>query len=335
MAQRAKAGESAEDRLIARHFRPLAKHAGAAGLSDDAASYTPPKGCDLVVTADALVAGVHFFADDPPDAIAQKALRVNLSDLAAKGARPAGFLLSLAMPTSITDAWLKRFTRGLAADARFYECPLLGGDTVRTPGPLTLSVTAFGTLPEGTIVRRKGASPGDRVFVTGTIGDAALGLLLRTDRGAHRRWRLDPRQEKHLAERYLRAQPRIDLAEAVRRHASAAMDVSDGLAGDLAKLCRVSGVAAVIETARVPLSKAGRGVVAAEPDAIARMLAGGDDYEILCTVPPRKAAAFIRAADRAGVPVAEIGGIAPGRGARFLDDAGHPLRLERWSFSHF
>src|SRR4051794_3091274 len=188
VAKRAGRGESgqetAEDRLIARHFKPIARHPGALGLTDDAAVLTPPAGHALVVTADAIVGGVHFFPDDPPEAIAKKALRVNLSDLAAKGAHPAGFLLTLALPKGFRDDWLKAFARGLGQDAKTYDCPLLGGDTVHTPGPVTISITAFGTLPEGSMVRRAGARAGDHVIVTGTIGDAALGLKLRTERGA-------------------------------------------------------------------------------------------------------------------------------------------------------
>ena len=179
MARRENKAQSGEDRLIARHFKPLARHPGALGLTDDAAVLTPPPGQALVLTADAIVGGVHFFPRDAADAIARKALRVNLSDLAAKGAQPAGFLLTLALPRGVGERWLKAFARGLGADARRYDCPLLGGDTVATPGPVTISITAFGTLPEGTMVRRAGARVGDHVIVTGTISDAALGLRLR------------------------------------------------------------------------------------------------------------------------------------------------------------
>src|SRR6202047_2363507 len=166
MIEREPEAQSGEDRLIARHFRPLATHPGALALIDDAATFTPPAGADIVLTTDALVGGVHFFADDPPDKIAQKALRVNLSDLAAKGSKPAGFLLSLALPEAIGEDWLEAFARGLGADANAYGCALLGGDTVRTPGPVTISITAFGTLPRDSMVGRSGAAPGDLVVVT-------------------------------------------------------------------------------------------------------------------------------------------------------------------------
>src|SRR6478672_7794315 len=154
-------GKTGEERLIATYFAPLATHPAALGLIDDAAVLTPPAGHDLVLTKDAIVGGVHFFPDDPAAAIARKALRVNLSDLAAKGAQPAGFLLTLALPKICGDSWLKAFTRGLGADARKYNCPLFGGDTDRTPGPVTISIAAFGTVPAGTMVRRSGARVGD------------------------------------------------------------------------------------------------------------------------------------------------------------------------------
>jgi thiamine-monophosphate kinase len=322
---------SGEDRLIARFFAPLAAHAGALGLTDDAAYLTPPSGDDLVLTVDAIVGGVHFLTDDAPRWVAGKALRVNLSDLAAKGARPLGFLLTLALPREIGEDWLGGFAEGLRADAAHYGCPLFGGDTVRTPGPLTVSVTAFGSLPQGSMVSRAGARPGDTVFISGTIGDAALGLALR--KGAV--WPLDEAQREHLAARYRLPQARTALAEAVRAHASAAMDVSDGLAGDLAKLCRVSGVAAEVEIARVPLSPAAKAVTAADPATVETVLTGGDDYEIVCTVPADKADSFGAAAKAAGVPVSEIGTISAGEGARFLSADGAPLTLVHASFSHF
>ena len=326
-------GMSAEDRLIARFFQPIATHPGALALSDDAAFLTPPPGCDLVLKTDAIIGGVHFFADDAAHTVASKALRVNLSDLAAKGASPLGFLLSLALPKDIDDAWLADFANGLRGDAVLFGCPLFGGDTDRTPGPITISIAMFGSVPEGSMVRRAGAKPGDRVFVSGTIGDAALGLKVRQGAGAD--WKLSPAQRAHLLARYLLPQPRNALAEAVRLHASAAMDVSDGLAGDFAKLVRVSGVAAEIEVARVPLSDAAQAVIAAEPAMIEPALTGGDDFEIVCTVPAAKADSFRAAAQAAKVAVTDIGQISAGEGARFLAADGKVLSFKRASFSHF
>jgi thiamine-monophosphate kinase len=325
---------SAEERLIARCFGPLATHPGALGLADDAAVLTPPPGCDLVLTTDGVIAGVHFFPDDPPELVARKALRMNLSDLAAKGAEPAGFLLSIALPPGVDESWLAAFTAGLGDDARHYRCPLLGGDTDHTPGPISVSIAAFGTVPMGKMVRRSTAKAGDRIVVTGTIGDAALGVLLRRDAGLAKRLRLSETASAQLQDRYLKPQPRNALAAAVLQHASAAMDVSDGLAGDLAKLCRTSGVAAEIDVARVPLSDAARAALAADPALLETALAGGDDYEILLTLPAERLNAFRAAATEAGVAVTEVGHTAAGQGASFMRD-GVPLSFTRTSYSHF
>jgi thiamine-monophosphate kinase len=325
---------SAEDRLIARYFKPLAKHPGTFGFSDDASAITPPAGCDLVPKTDGLIEGVHFFADDPADDIGRKALRVNLSDLAAKGATPLGFLLAIALPKGFSEDWLAGFARGLGEDADAFACPLLGGDTDSTPGPISISVAAFGTLPTGTMVRRAGAQPDHHVFVTGTIGDAALGLRVRQGEGAS--WGLSAAMSGHLVSRLRVPQPRNVLAEAVRQHASAAMDVSDGLVADLAKLCRASQVSAEIEVARVPLSAAAKQALATDKALIEPILTGGEDYEILCTVADAKAASFVDAAARAAVPVTAIGRIVAGHGPPgFLDSRGRQLTFTRPGYSHF
>ncbi|MGE0565157.1 MAG: thiamine-phosphate kinase [Pseudolabrys sp.] len=322
---------SGEDRLIARFFKPIAKAPGALALTDDAAFIAPPPGCDIVLKTDAIVGGMHFFADDPADFVARKALRVNLSDLASKGARPLGFLLSLALPKEIDEAWLAAFADGLKADADGYDCPLYGGDTDRTVGPVVISVSMIGTVPAGTMVRRAGASAGDRVFVSGTIGDAALGLVIQKDATRH----VSPAARDHLIARYRLPQPRNVLAEAVRLHASAAMDISDGLAGDLAKLCRVSGVGARIESAKVPLSDAARELIDGDAALLETAFTGGDDYEVICTVAPDKVSSFEKAAAQAGVPVHDIGEIVAGAGAVIFGPDAKPMALRQVSFSHF
>jgi thiamine-monophosphate kinase len=322
---------SGEDRLIARFFKPLATHPGALSLTDDAAFIKPPPGCDLVLKTDAIVGDIHFFTDDAAHTVASKALRVNLSDLAAKGARPLGFLLALALPKETGDDWLENFAQGLRGDAVLYACPLFGGDTVRTSGPIMVSIAMFGSVPEGTMVRRTGAKAGDLIFVSGSIGDSSLGLALRKGRDLT----LAEPQRQHLVSRYLLPQPRNGLAEAVRLHASAAMDVSDGLVGDLTKLCGASQVRAEVEVARVPLSDAAKAVVAADPAAFETALTGGDDYEILCTVPPGKAEGFRVAAQAAQIAVTEIGKITAGEGANFIGAQGKVLSFKRASFSHF
>jgi thiamine-monophosphate kinase len=332
MTRRKRDDESGEDRLIARYFKPLAIHPGALALTDDVAFLTPPDGRDLVVTTDAIVAGIHFFPADPAAAVASKALRVNLSDLAAKGAEPAGFVMALGLP-EIKPKWLDAFARQLATDARTYGCPLLGGDTVKTKGPLFVSITAIGTLPRGTMVKRSGAKVGDVVMLTGTLGDASLELLRRK---ASPQWKLSRAAAKHLAQRYLYPEPRSRLAVAVRRCASAAMDISDGLAGDLAKLCSVSGVSAEIEIGKVPLSFAAQAALATAPKLIETILTGGDDYEIICTIPPQQLDQFRRLARDAKVAVTATGRIVAGKAPPcFLNADGTRRNFARRSFSHF
>src|SRR3984885_4380519 len=312
------ASASAEDSLIARYFMPLATDPGAFDLGDDAA-ILKALGDDIVVTTDAIVEGVHFLPDDPPDTIARKALGVNLSDLAAKGASPAGCVLTLAL-RSTDEAWLKPFAQALGEDCARFGCPLLGGDTVSTPGPLMISITAFGRVPVGRMVRRSGAQPGDLVVVTGTIGDAALGLDVLQRGAAAAALADDTAARDMLVGRYRVPQPRTALAAAVRDHAHAAMDVSDGLAGDLTKLCRASGVSATIDVARIPLSAAAASLVASGSVGIETIVSGGDDYEILCAIPENRFEALTRAAGLAGIAVTAIGTVTVGRSVpKFLD----------------
>jgi thiamine-monophosphate kinase len=326
--------QSGEDSLIARYFKPIATDPGALGLDDDAAALKA-RGEDIVVTTDAIVEGVHFLPDDPPDTIARKALRVNLSDIAAKGATPAGFVLTLAL-RSVDEAWLAAFAGGLGEDAKALDCPLLGGDTVSTPGPLMVSITAFGRVPEGRMVHRSGARAGDRVMVTGTIGDAALGLDILTGGPVAAALTGDPAAKEMLVSRYRVPQPRNALAQAVRDHASAAMDVSDGLAGDLTKLCAASGVSADVDAPIVPTSVAAASLLAKGVVGIETLISGGDDYEILCTVPEAQLAAFTQQAGRTGIAVTAIGIVTGERGApRFLDAQGIEIRLRHLSYSHF
>ena len=318
-----------EDELIARFFAPLAGEGGFA-LKDDVARIAPPPGRELALTVDALVAGVHFFAEDAPEAIARKALRVNLSDLAAKGAEPLGFLLALALPGDWREDWLEAFAEGLGDDARAYGCPLLGGDTVETLGPLTVSITAFGAVEPGAMPLRTAARPGDRLYVSGTIGDAALGLKLRLGQGPA----LPEPFPGFLIGRYLLPEPRLGLARALRS-ARAAMDVSDGLVGDLAKMLRASGVAGELDLRAVPLSPAARAFLAAEPAAIEIAATGGDDYEVLAAIAPEQCAAFEAAAAAARIVVCAIGRVSEGAGLSILGLDGAPARFERQSYSHF
>jgi thiamine-monophosphate kinase len=321
-----------EDGLIARFFAPIAGE-GALSLKDDAARLTPEPDHDLVLTVDALVERVHFLPEDAPGSIARKALGVNVSDLAAKGADPAGFLLSLALPDDWTENWLAEFADGLGKASRDFSCPLLGGDTVKARGPLTLSVTAVGQVPAGRMVLRTTAKAGDVICVTGTIGDAALGLRLRSAPA----WAegLSPEERAHLADRYLHPRPRHRLAATLRSHASAAMDVSDGLAGDLAKMMRASGVGALIEADRVPLSGAAAKAVQASPDLLDLALTGGDDYEILCTVPEKNLDSFRKEADRVGITLSVIGRVVSGHDLPVFRINGLERRYDVGSYQHF
>lgn len=323
-----------EDELIARFFAPLAGEGGLA-LKDDAALLRPTSGHEVVLTVDGIAAGVHFLPNDPPTSIARKALGVNLSDLAAKGAEPAGFLLTLALPDDWTEVWLKDFSEGLRRTAEDFRCPLLGGDTVRANGPLWISITALGQVPAGRMVRRSAARPSDRLCVTGTIGDAALGLGLHRGDRPHWAARLSAEARDCLIDRYLHPQPRLAVAKALREHASAAMDVSDGLAGDLAKMMRASGTSAEIDLSAVPLSQAARVALEGDRDLIERIVTGGDDYEILCAVPEDRLSSFIDAASGAGVEVTAIGTVQTGQELPVFRYGLRERRYERGSFSHF
>lgn len=312
----------AEFALIARHFRPLAGP-GALGLGDDAALLAPPAGRELVLTVDAMVAGVHFLPDDPPDLVGRKLMRVNLSDLAAKGATPLGYLLTVSAPRGTPDAWFAGFAAGLAADQAKFGITLLGGDTTSTPGPVSLSLTAIGHVAPGQMIRRAGAAAGDEIWVTGTIGDGALGLAVAQGR------LVDP--SGHLLDRYRLPRPRLGLGLA--GIASAGMDVSDGLVQDLGHLCRAAGLGAEIEATLVPLSAAAR---MAGPDWLSTCLTGGDDYELLVAVPPARGVALQQAAQAAGMPVTRIGRFHAGASHVMVrGPTGEEIRLNRPGWSHF
>jgi thiamine-monophosphate kinase len=312
----------AEFSLIARHFRPLAGP-GALDLRDDAALLAPPPGQELVLTVDAMVGGVHFLPDDPPDLVGRKLLRVNLSDLAAKGAAPIGYLMTIAAPKDTPESWFAGFAAGLAQDQALYGVTLLGGDTTSTPGPIGLSLTIIGHVAAGTAIRRSGASPGDDIWVTGTIGDGALGLQVVLGRLAD--------SSGVLLDRYRLPRPRVGLPLA--GIASAGMDVSDGLVQDLGHICAASGVRAELRADAVPLSEAAR---AAGPAWLETCLTGGDDYELLLGVPPDRSDALLAAASAARIAVTRIGQFSSGPPEVVVRQAdGTPLTLEKGGWSHF
>lgn len=323
-----------EFEVIRRYFAPLAQGMpGALGLTDDACTWQPPAGEELVLTVDALIADVHFLSSDPAKLVAQKMLRVNLSDLAAKGARPIGYLMTVAIDNTVREDWLQDFAAGLAVDQQLFNIHLMGGDTVKTPGPLSLTLTAIGSVPTGTALRRKGASPGDRLFATGTIGDGYLGLQALRYKFPD----LDIADRQFLAGRYQLPEPRVVFGQALRQRqlASAAMDISDGLVADLGHLAKASDCGAVLRSAAVPLSAPGADLVAQEPSLLLDLITGGDDYEILFAVNPDKIDAIMALSRELDLSVTEIGSCTAGAGIAIVDRDGEPIELIRQGYSHF
>jgi thiamine-monophosphate kinase len=330
-------GLPGEFELIARYFAPLAKgFPGAYGLLDDAAVITPGAGCELVAKTDAIVGGVHFMPDDPPDLVARKALRVNLSDLAAKGAVARAYMLDLMLPRTVGEAWIAGFAQGLAQDQYEYDVHLIGGDTDSTPGPVCIAIMAFGEVPAGRIIRRGGARPGDTIFVTGTIGDAALGLEVLRGRLPE----LDPASARFLLERYRLPLPRGALGPRLIGLATAALDVSDGLIADLGHICEVSNLTAILAAPRVPLSPAARAAIAAAPERLANAVTGGDDYEIVFTAPEAAATELVGLSRALGIGITAIGHmVAPAAGAEkcviVVDADGKTLEFASEGWQHF
>ncbi|MFZ5781293.1 MAG: thiamine-phosphate kinase [Pseudomonadota bacterium] len=322
MARRRRIGEF---EMIGRYFAPLARSfAGAGGLLSDNAFLPADARRDLVVKTDTVVAGVHFLADELPGRIAAKALRVCLSDLAAGGAEPFTYQLSLSLTRDWSERWIAGFARGLAADQRRYGIVLCGGDTVVTPGPLTVTITAFGRVPRGRGLTRAGARAGDMLWVTGTIGDGALGLLAARGEIA----------APALERRYRLPQPRSSFGPRLVGIASAVADISDGLLADAGHIAEASGLAVSVERECVPLSAPARRILAGRPGLWTHVLGGGDDYELVLAVPRRKEAALLVASRAAGLPVTRVGFLSRGRGVT-LTDGGKPLRIARAGYAHF
>jgi len=328
MARRRHETLPGEFAVIARYFAPLARHPGAFGLKDDLAWLAPRAGRRLVLKTDAVVVGVHTLPDDDPALIARKALRVNLSDLAGKGARPLGYLLAIALPPATDAAWLRRFAAGLRLDQAEFGISLLGGDTTRTPGPAIIAVTAVGEALPGRPLLRAGANVGDAVYVSGTIGDAALGLLALRGKLP----RLATRHRRFLSRRYHLPEPRLALGAVIGRIATASMDISDGLVADLGHICAASGCGADIDLAAVPASPAAK--AAGERHAL-RRITGGDDYEILFTAPAGAEPRLRAAARNSPVPLTRIGRTVARSGVRVLLPDGRVEAIESGGWQHF
>ncbi len=314
-----------EFELIARYFAPLARtFRGARGLKSDNAYFPADARHDLAVKTDGIVEGVHFLPDEKPEHVAARALRVCLSDLAAGGAIPFTYQLALSLNRNFKESWLAGFARGLAADQRRYGIVLSGGDTSQTPGPTTIVITAFGKVAHGKGLGRDGARAGDELWVSGTIGDAALGLLAARGELA----------EASLEKRYRLPQPRTGLGPRLIGVATATADVSDGLIADAGHIAEASQLAVNIERERVPLSAAARRAVGRRPALWSNVLGGGDDYEILIALPQRKRSALLAAARAAHVGVTRIGAFSIGKGVH-LTVAGQEQAVQRAGYVHF
>lgn len=316
--------------LIRKLFAPLAAE-GALDLRDDAAILSPPSGMDLILTKDAIVEGVHFRAEDPPKRIAQKLQRVNLSDLAAKGAKPLGYMLATAFRADTDERWLEAFASGLAADQKEFGWQLYGGDTVATPGPLMFSLTAIGTVPKGQTIQRAGAVPADDVYVSGWIGDGGLGLRLligtvHVD---------DEAVRKSLERRYQVPQPRVSLGQGLSGLATAAVDISDGLIADAGHLAQASNVALTIELACMPVSDGAASILAKGDFDRAELAGFGDDYELLFTCPTSSREAVEQLAARENVPITRIGSVEVGGGVRLVDERGREIIVKAKGYDHF
>ena len=324
-----------EFEIIETYFAPLSKEPGAFGLKDDAALIAVEPGEDLIVSTDTIIAGVHFLPADPPDLVATKLLAVNLSDLAAMAAEPMAYMLAAAWSDETDASWLGRFADGLKQAQETYGVSLYGGDTVATIGPTTLTLTAIGVVGKGRELRRNGANAGDGLYVSGTIGDAALGLMCLR----HGINGLAELTAEFLIERYRRPQARVALARELSGLATAAIDVSDGLIADLEKLTAASGTSALVAVSKVPLSKAAQAAVDRSAELIEVVLTGGDDYELLFTAPASRETNIRDLAAHVALPLTRIGDINEYRGndrsVRVVDNAGLEISLPQSGYRHF
>jgi len=326
------AGRLGEFELIETYFAPLTRGVeGAFNLKDDAAVIVPPAGKSMVITTDTIVEGVHFFSDDLPEDIAAKMLRVSLSDLAAMGSIPAYYNLSIAITTSISGQWFDKFTKSLKADQDKYGIFLIGGDTVLTPGPLTFTITAIGFIAVGKILRRNGAKIDDDIWVSGSIGDAALGLMVAKGKLNH----VSDTQKKYLITRYRRPDPRTELAPNLLDDVNAAIDISDGLIADLGHMCSESKVGADILMANIPLSRAGRSVINHEPSYLELVLGGGDDFELLFTADRSIRDTFKSISKNLEISLTRIGSIVNTRSGRIFDQSGAQYSPKGIGYTHF
>jgi thiamine-monophosphate kinase len=326
----------AEERFIASYLAPLADgFPGAFGLTDDCAEIAPLPGHAFVVKTDPIVEGVHFFAGDAPEDLAWKALAVNVSDLAAKGARPVAYLMALTLPEQPKPDWMERYAEGLRQAQDAFGCVLIGGDTDSRPGLLSIAISVFGEVRTGRMVPRGGAVAGDHIYVSGALGGAALGLQLRLDPGRAAALAPDESDRNLALQRYLRPAPKIGLRSSLLTYARTAMDISDGLLKDLDRMCRLTDVGATLELAALPLAAGVSAVLEMDRDFGIQLITAGDDYEVLATVPPESVAEFELNARRGGVSVRRIGHVVADAGVRLFDQFGNQIELGPTGYDHF
>ena len=318
--------------LIERLFSPLtSSHPGAENLKDDCSTLSISSGCEALYSVDTLVEGIHFFSADPAESVAKKMLRVSLSDIAASGGSPRGYLIALSLPKDVSLEWLEGFSKGLADDQKKFNVVLLGGDTTSTSGPLTLSLTAIGEVPIGQAVRRSKIEVGDDIYVTGTIGDSALALRLINEIGRKEASRRYPK----LLERYILPQPRVTLGPLLIGLATSCIDISDGLCADLNQICKASNVSAEIRQAAIPLSLIAEKLVKNNQNHWQVVLGGGDDYELLFTANQSKRKVIKKLGDQVNIPFSRLGSIKTGEGVFVLNELGDLVLVDVPGWKHF
>ena len=311
--------------LISKYFRPLAGPEGL-DLADDAACVPRSGSDDIIVTKDMLIEGVHFRSQDPAESIGHKALAVNVSDCVAKGATPYLYWLGLALTDGADENWLERFSGGLKAAQQAFGCKLAGGDTTATSGPRTISITLLGTVPNGQMVKRSGANVGDDIYVTGTLGDAALGLWCLSN---------DIQEKFTLVSAYQKPIPPAMFGQGMRNLASSSADVSDGLLADSGHIAAASGVSMNLWQNKLPLSAGATQLLQNKPDLWPNVWAGGDDYQIVFTAPVPARGKLIQLADKSGIRISRIGQVSDGQGVQLLDPAGEIVQVASGGYTHF
>ena len=317
--------------IIKRYFTPLANNEFSLGLADDVAKFSVNSECELVFTKDVCVAGVHFFHNDPPETIGRKALRVNISDLVAKGAQPIGYFMGIGLPVDWEENWLRNFCDGLSEDQKLFGISLLGGDTVHSPNNLFISITAIGKINPGAMCQRNTAQVGDLVYVTGTIGDSFLGCRI-----LGKQLELADRTDTlYLTNRYLLPEPRANAIDFIQKFATASLDISDGLIADLNHLCVASGVGAEIDLNLVPVSSSVERAIKNDYAILTEIITGGDDYEVLFTIPVAKREESEIVAKNCKLQVTNIGKITAGNKLRVLESDGSEIAIPKMGFQHF